>query len=209
MASPGPGGPPEPKTNNRHYRKNSRSKASKVMMDQAEFRGYAARFRRSCRCTGESARAIAESAARQGPPSRPSPPDLGRRARPGTRPQARRPERTDHPPHQARQELFIRSRQRHGDPPCRHHPPPELDGGAAGLWRSALFARSELASAGRRPRCRGPAAIPLPRRLGEGARAAQGPPAGAAGRGARQKSAATSRCICRATSRRANSRSRR
>src|ERR1700722_328857 len=34
MASPGPDGPPEPKTDNRHYRKNSWSKASKVMMDQ-------------------------------------------------------------------------------------------------------------------------------------------------------------------------------
>src|SRR5664279_1549433 len=37
MASPGPSGPPEPKTDNRHYRKSSRSKASKVMMDQQNF----------------------------------------------------------------------------------------------------------------------------------------------------------------------------
>src|ERR1700759_4724326 len=37
MASPGPDGPPEPKTDNRHYRNNSRSKASKVMMDQQNF----------------------------------------------------------------------------------------------------------------------------------------------------------------------------
>src|SRR6266404_2301714 len=37
MASPGPGGPPERKTDNRHYRKCSWSKASKVMMDQQNF----------------------------------------------------------------------------------------------------------------------------------------------------------------------------
>src|SRR3982075_109501 len=37
MATPGPSGPPEPKTDNRHYRKHSRSKASKVMMDQQNF----------------------------------------------------------------------------------------------------------------------------------------------------------------------------
>src|SRR5258707_772323 len=37
MASPGPGGPPEPKTNNRHYQEQIRSKASKVMMDQQNF----------------------------------------------------------------------------------------------------------------------------------------------------------------------------
>ena len=96
---------------------------------------------------------------------------------------SRRPERTDHPPHQARQELFIRSRQRHADPPHRHHQAPELDGGAPGLCRSPLRPRSDLASAGGRPRCRGPAAIPLSFRLGKGPRAAQGAPAGAAGRG--------------------------
>ena len=39
--------------------------------------------------------------------------DLSRRPRRGTRPQARRPERTHHSPHQARQELFIPSRQWH------------------------------------------------------------------------------------------------
>ena len=48
---------------------------------------------------------------------------------------------------------------------------------------SALFARSDLASAGRRPRCRRPAAIPLSRRLGKGPRAAQGASPGAAGGG--------------------------
>src|SRR6186713_1122268 len=37
MASPGVGPPPEPKTDHRHYRKNSRSRASKVMMDQQNF----------------------------------------------------------------------------------------------------------------------------------------------------------------------------
>jgi DNA topoisomerase I len=37
MATPGPTGLPEPKTDNRHYRKNTRSKASKVMMDQQNF----------------------------------------------------------------------------------------------------------------------------------------------------------------------------
>ena len=97
-------------------------------------------------------------------------------------PQARRPERADHPPHQARQGLFIHSRQRHQDPPRADHPPPAPDGGAAGLSRRALFGRPELASAGGRHRCRRPAAIPLSRRLGEGARAAQGASPGQAGR---------------------------
>ena len=55
----------------------------------------------------------------------------------------------------------------------------------------------------------GPAAIPLSRRLGKGPRAAQGASPGAAGGGACRRSAATSRCICPATSRPANSRSRR
>ena len=123
--------------------------------------------------------------------------DLGRGSRRGTRPQARRPERADHPPHQARQGLFIRSRQRHADPPCRHHPPPALDGGAAGLSRRALFGRSELASAGRRHRCRRPAAIPLSRRLGKGPRAAQGASPGAGWSARCRRSAATSRHLVR------------
>ena len=46
---------------------------------------------------------------------------------------------------------------------------------------------SDLASAGRRPRCRRPAAVSLSFRLGKGARAAQGAPPGAAGRGALPK----------------------
>src|SRR3984957_16527925 len=37
MASPGPVAQPEPNNNSRHYRKNSWSKASKVMMDQQNF----------------------------------------------------------------------------------------------------------------------------------------------------------------------------
>src|SRR6266702_1251951 len=37
MASPGPGGPPEPSHKNRHYRTNRRSKASATMMDQQSF----------------------------------------------------------------------------------------------------------------------------------------------------------------------------
>src|SRR6266436_1199871 len=37
MASPGPGGPPEPKTDNRHYRKGGGRKASKVMMVKKNF----------------------------------------------------------------------------------------------------------------------------------------------------------------------------
>src|ERR1700733_817340 len=37
MASPGPVALPEPNNNSRHYRKNSWSKASKVMMDQQNF----------------------------------------------------------------------------------------------------------------------------------------------------------------------------
>src|SRR5476651_2611896 len=37
MATPSPSGPPEPKTDKRHYRKSNRSKASKVMMDQQNF----------------------------------------------------------------------------------------------------------------------------------------------------------------------------
>ena len=180
MASPGVRPPPEPKTENRHYRKNSWSKASKVMMDQQNFEAArpvsADPAVQLAKALGQLPKAAPAAKAASAPKT------LGRRPRPGTGPEARRPERTDHPPHQARQELFIRARQRHGGPPCRHHQAPALDGGAAGLCRSALFARSDLASAGRRPRCRGPAAIPLSFRLGEGPRAAQGPPAGAAGR---------------------------
>src|SRR5260370_33738216 len=37
MAIPGPGGPPEPSHNNRHYRTNRRSKASTSMLDQLNF----------------------------------------------------------------------------------------------------------------------------------------------------------------------------
>jgi len=50
------------------------------------------------------------------------------------------------------------------------------------LCRSSLLPRSDSASAGRRPRRRGPAAIPLSRGLGKGSRTAQNAPAGAAGR---------------------------
>ena len=110
--------------------------------------------------------------------------DLGRGTRPGTRPEARRPERIDHPPHQARQGLQLRPRQRHPHQACRHHPPAAPDGGAAGLSRGALRGRSQFASAGGRHRRRRPAAIPLSRRLGKGARAAQGASPGQAGRGA-------------------------
>src|SRR5215203_4001336 len=37
MATPGPGGPPEPSHNKWHYRTNRRSKASRTMMDQVNF----------------------------------------------------------------------------------------------------------------------------------------------------------------------------
>src|SRR6185369_11245455 len=37
MAKPGPVAPPEPSHNNRHYRKNRRSRATTTMMDQQNF----------------------------------------------------------------------------------------------------------------------------------------------------------------------------
>ncbi len=83
--------------------------------------------------------------------------------------------------HQARQDLFIRSRQRLAGPRCPYHPPAARDGDAAGLSPGALLHRSEHAFAGGRPRCRRPIAIPLPRRLGKGPRAAQGASSGQAG----------------------------
>ena len=81
-------------------------------MDQVEFRGYAARFRRSCRCIWRkrSGQLPQRSCARQEPfaeGQRPSPKTSVEDLAAGTGPQARRPERTDHPPRQARQELFI------------------------------------------------------------------------------------------------------
>src|SRR5260221_12368348 len=57
-----------------------------------------------------------------------------------------------------------------------------------GLCRCPLFARSQLAFAGGRPRCRRAAAIPLSFGLGKGPRTPQGPPAGTAGRGASEDS---------------------
>jgi len=154
MASPGAGrSRRNQRTDNRHYRKHSWSKASKVMMDQQNF---------------EAAR----------PVSRRSPPLLWQKAlgqlpkgRPPRRRRKQRPRprwktlprswvsssatRTNSPSRrvQARQDLFIRFA-----PTAR----PSATAGtirrlnsmavAAGLCRGALFARSDLASAGRRPR---------------------------------------------------------
>ena len=67
-------------------------------------------------------------------------------------------------------------------PRPRHRAPAGTAGGAAGLRRRALRRGSRRSSASHRPRCRGPAAISLSLRLGEGARDPQGGAAGAAGR---------------------------
>jgi DNA topoisomerase-1 len=114
MASPGRNAPAGTKINKRHYRKNRRSKASKVMMDQQNFEATRP-------VSADPAVALAEALG-QLPQSRQdgkakAPAKTSVESWPGTRPQARRPERADHPPHQARQGLFIRSRQRH---PIRH-----------------------------------------------------------------------------------------
>ena len=59
MAFPGPRGPPEPSHNKRHYRQTG-NRAASSHDGSAEFRGYAARFRRSGRCSGGGARPTAQ-----------------------------------------------------------------------------------------------------------------------------------------------------
>ena len=74
------------------------------------------------------------------------------------------------------------------DPDNRRHPRPRHGAAAgaarraAGLCGCALCAGSGRASAGGRPRCRRPAAVPLSSGLGKGARDPQGAAAGAARR---------------------------
>jgi len=173
------------------------------MMDQQNLEGYAARFRRSFPGAGQSARAMAEKAARE---TRSCRQDFRRRTRPGTGPEARRSEQIDHSTGQARQELFLCPGQRLARPRRPHHPSAACDGGAAGLYRGALRARSHLASAGGRPRRRRPAAIPLPCRLGKRSASIARRTGWPSWSGRCRKSAATSRRRWPATRRPANSR---
>ncbi len=85
------------------------------------------------------------------------------------------------PPPPSRQGLELSRRRRTRDPRSRDGAPAGAAGGAAGLCRRALRQGCRRAPAGDRPRRRRPAAVPLSSGLGQGARAAQGAPPGAAG----------------------------
>ena len=205
MATPGPDGSQEPSPVRGHYRSNRRSKASSNDDGSGEFRGYAARFRRSCRCSGGNARPTAEgrrksrSRLSQRPRSRNSPANSGSSSA----------SRTNSPSAASSAARAIHS----FAPMAARSATPAPSAGCTG-WRC----RRPIATCAIRPIptriCRpsasmpqagcNTATMPIGKRCASSARRIGWPNWSPRS----QKSAATFPCICRATSRRANSRCR-